>query len=214
MIDSLTIGGNYPRVNTGSYTAAITTEGWWTIGSYGSGRMADTIIVSDLDSSRHNYVRFHVTWSYGNGGITVVQSGRHGVSTIPHLRVLYNTGNPTYGGVKIQVYCHNPNFTLYVRYLGDQIDGWGSSDRFSPVLENTPSGWAEYNRIDNVNEQGRLASSGWVTSNSQMRAPVYYDLNDTSYYVDPHSTSDSALRIRGGALHGPNPTWGAYLLVG
>jgi hypothetical protein len=46
------------------------------------------------------------------------------------------------------------------------------------------------------------------------RAPIFYDVNDTTYYIDPNTTSDSALRIRGGALHGPNVTWGTFLLVG
>jgi hypothetical protein len=45
-------------------------------------------------------------------------------------------------------------------------------------------------------------------------AGAFYDSNDSGYYLDPNSTSDQALRIRGGALHGPNPTWGAYLYVG
>ena len=49
---------------------------------------------------------------------------------------------------------------------------------------------------------------------SSMRAPIYYDSNDTGYYLDPNTTSDSALRIRGGALHGPNVSWSSYLLVG
>jgi hypothetical protein len=49
---------------------------------------------------------------------------------------------------------------------------------------------------------------------SSMRAPILYDNNDTGYYIDPNSTSQSALRMRGGALYGPNPTWGTYLLVG
>ncbi|MBI1287558.1 MAG: hypothetical protein GC178_08250 [Flavobacteriales bacterium] len=53
---------------------------------------------------------------------------------------------------------------------------------------------------------------GWA-SNS-FRAPLFYDANDTGYYLDPNSTSNSALRIRGGSLHGPNPTWGAYMLTG
>jgi Chaperone of endosialidase len=46
------------------------------------------------------------------------------------------------------------------------------------------------------------------------RAPIFYDWNDTGYYIDPNSTSDSALRMRGGALFGPNTSWGAYLWVG
>jgi len=46
------------------------------------------------------------------------------------------------------------------------------------------------------------------------RSPIYYDRNDTGYYIDPNSTSDSALRMRGGALFGPNTSWSQYLYVG
>lgn len=46
------------------------------------------------------------------------------------------------------------------------------------------------------------------------RAPIFYDSNNTAYYIDPASTSDAALRMRGGALFGPNTTWGAYLSIG
>ena len=51
-------------------------------------------------------------------------------------------------------------------------------------------------------------------ANSSFRAPIFYDSNDTGYYLDSNSTADNALRIRGGALHGPNPTWGKYILIG
>jgi len=44
--------------------------------------------------------------------------------------------------------------------------------------------------------------------------PIIYDQNDGNYYLDPNSTSDAAERIRGGSLHGPNVTWGDYLMVG
>ena len=46
------------------------------------------------------------------------------------------------------------------------------------------------------------------------RAPIFYDYNDTGYYTDPNSTSDTAQRMRGGTVYGPNVTWGSYLLVG
>lgn len=49
---------------------------------------------------------------------------------------------------------------------------------------------------------------------ASFRAPIFYDSDDTGYYIDPNSTSNSALRMRGGALFGPNTTWGAYLAVG
>ena len=60
----------------------------------------------------------------------------------------------------------------------------------------------------------RAAMSSRAVFSSDIRSPLFYDWNSTGYYLDPASTSNSALRIRGGALHGPNPTWGAYLYVG
>ena len=60
----------------------------------------------------------------------------------------------------------------------------------------------------------RAAMSSRAVFSSDVRTPIFYDWNSTGYYLDPASTSNSALRIRGGALHGPNPTWGAYLYVG
>jgi GNAT superfamily N-acetyltransferase len=59
-----------------------------------------------------------------------------------------------------------------------------------------------------------FSPSGFVTAPYSSRAPIFYDSDDTGYYIDPNSTSNSALRMRGGALFGPNTTWGAYLAVG
>lgn len=66
-----------------------------------------------------------------------------------------------------------------------------------------------------INNGGfRAAISSRAVFASDVRTPIYYDWNDTGYYLDPNSTSNAALRIRGGTLHGPNPTWGRYLYVG
>ena len=54
----------------------------------------------------------------------------------------------------------------------------------------------------------------YTESENSFRAPLFYDSVDTTYYLDPNSTSDTALRVRGGALYGPNTGWSAYLLVG
>ena len=56
--------------------------------------------------------------------------------------------------------------------------------------------------------------SGYGLARGSMRAPVFYDSNDSGYYIDPNSTSTAALRMRGGALFGPNNSWGEYLAVG
>jgi hypothetical protein len=58
------------------------------------------------------------------------------------------------------------------------------------------------------------AISGSIRCRDDMRAPIFYDSNDTSYYADFNSTSNLAMRIRGGALFGPNTTWSRYLQVG
>ena len=66
-----------------------------------------------------------------------------------------------------------------------------------------------------INNGGfRAAISSRAVFSADVRTPIYYDWNDTGYYLDPNSTSNSALRIRGGALYGPNPSWGRYLYVG
>jgi hypothetical protein len=148
------------HVINAQYNATISTDGWYTIASYGSGRALATFHIFDTDSSRHNYAEVKVNWSYGHGGVTVVNNGRHGVSTIKHVRLLYNTSDQTYGGVKIQVYCENSTFVLRIRqeYPND-ISGWGSFSQVSPTLENSPAGWAEYTRAHNVNERGVITTS-------------------------------------------------------
>ncbi len=59
---------------------------------------------------------------------------------------------------------------------------------------------------------GDQAGNHWAVASS--RSPIFYDNNDTGYYIDPNSTGAAALRMRGGALFGPNPTWGRYLYIG
>jgi hypothetical protein len=67
----------------------------------------------------------------------------------------------------------------------------------------------------------RMVTTGWgvyvdqyLEAGSSLRAPIFYDNQDTGYYLDPHATDQQGLRIRGGTLHGPNWWWGAYLRVG
>jgi hypothetical protein len=55
---------------------------------------------------------------------------------------------------------------------------------------------------------------GYTEAGDSIRGPIFYDNQDTGYYLDPHNTDNQGLRIRGGTLHGPNWWWGAYLRVG
>lgn len=60
---------------------------------------------------------------------------------------------------------------------------------------------------------GEAAFAG-AAYNGSLRSPIFYNYSDTGYYADFDSTSNSAMRVRGGTLYGPNPTWGEYLQVG
>ena len=82
----------------------------------------------------------------------------------------------------------------------------------SPWGGDTGGGETELMSIGNGDDHVRIAQIGYA--GNSFRAPIFYDSNDTSYYVDPASTSDTAQRMRGGTVYGPNVTWGAYLLVG
>ena len=83
--------------------------------------------------------------------------------------------------------------------------------------------WASYYNYSNncwgfgtstTNSAYNIYCPTGVYSGGRVDGTIFYDSNDTGYYIDPNSTSDSALRMRGGALFGPNTTWGAYLYVG
>jgi hypothetical protein len=97
----------------------------------------------------------------------------------------------------------------------------GAGDGYNTYLtmDTDGRGWV-FRRGVGGTDFGAANTSGWILNNglwqanASMRAPIFYDSNDTGYFIDPASTSNSALRMRGGALFGPNTTWGAYLYVG
>jgi hypothetical protein len=116
------------------------------------------------------------------------------------------------------------NINFSGQYYGRQINDnpYGAYVRFD-----TNSGHVEaWTTTGSAGSAGGQGTRQWYVNNSgdahvrgisysdNARAYIYYDRNDTGYYIDPNSTSNTALRMRGGALFGPNPTWGEYLSVG
>ncbi len=111
--------------------------------------------------------------------------------------------------------------------------GYGVGSRYTLMstlghnfgLHDTSYGWIWYMSGGELqmyyNGSRRMVTTGWgvyvdqyLEAGSSLRAPIFYDNQDTGYYLDPHNTDDQGLRMRGGALHGPNWWWGAYLRVG
>lgn len=157
-------GANIQTYNA-EYSATINADGWYTIAEYGSGRAQGVFYIYDIDSSRHNWCEAHIMWSFGNGGVIVTNSGRHSASTLRHIRLLYNTSDQTYGGVKVQVYCENWNvggygWTLRIRQETNSFTGWGSFSQVTPTLANSVTSFAEYSRAWYVNDNGIHTQSG------------------------------------------------------
>ena len=103
-----------------------------------------------------------------------------------------------------------------------QIYGTVSATNFSGSHSGTSSGT---NTGDQTNISGNsgttsqrsfdyLYASSYLESGGAVYGTIFYDNNEREYYADFNTTSNSAIRVRGGMLMGPNTSWGAYLQVG
>ena len=139
--------------------------------------------------------------------------------------IFYDSGNTGYyldpAGTSILNNLDGPALNDSPLYLRTKSDTnhylWNAADDWEELVAYHGTGF----RVISSASYGTLmtfyggSNGNYVLTNAgSMRAPLFYDSNDTGYYIDPNTTSDSALRIRGGALHGPNVTWSSYLLVG
>lgn len=131
--------------------------------------------------------------SLGTTTLTDVTLGVNGAAHISSGNYLYMGGNiGSSGGWGTREY--QSSGVRYLNSNGFYFDntGYGSS-------------WAFHSN----------GNSGNITATVDFRAPIFYDSNDTGYYIDPHSNATTyATRLRSGILFGPNQAWGAYLLVG
>jgi len=93
-----------------------------------------------------------------------------------------------------------------IRFRGDTLDFVG---RYSNYVSLYNANGPEFKLFDSnyayLNVYGENAAS-W-------RAPIFYDSNDTGYYIDPNTTATS-FRGRGEIFLGPNSSYGAYLRIG
>jgi hypothetical protein len=129
------------------------------------------------------------TSSYGSIAIRGARSGWYGIhfqggGNAPHL--MFESGN---GGI----YFESAGRWASYYSQGNNCWGFGTSATSSAYNIYCPTGVYSAGRVDGT---------------------IFNDSNDTGYYIDLNSTSDAAMRMRGGMLLGPNPTWGAYLRVG
>ena len=130
---------------------------------------------------------------------------------------------------------YTPSYYNWQIYMASQgATGCGANANLTaPAGLNTVSSWAIRSRMENVSTYGWLWELGGgggggatassimelgVTGNLQttgsMRAPIFYDSNDTTYYLDPASTSQvNTMEFVGSTNNGRffGDTWGVKL---
>jgi hypothetical protein len=127
-------------------------------------------------------------WSDPGGWGTQVR-----FSNIPHVRFVLHARSP---GIEAGMYVHTPGSVFIGSYTGHDVSMM----------------WAGNRKMLITNSY--VYTDVYLEAAGSMRAPIFYDSDDTGYYADFNSTGNTAMRVRGGTLYGPNPTWGAYLQVG
>jgi hypothetical protein len=160
---------------------------------YVTGKTATVII------GGHNWA----TPAWFNNGCQVVgwtdKTVRLGVKNGRFCVIFGGVGSSwTYGTIRLRK-IHNASFyNNIINLAGNWSTEFTNTESFTAV----------------TGDLRQLRTSNTFTADGDVRAPIFYDSNDTGYYIDPNSTADNALRMRGGALFGPNTSWGASLYVG
>jgi hypothetical protein len=189
---------------------------WKKIAMYGVNEYSGDFYASrfvDADNSSYymdpnSYSRLDVTdtnesYTYGwfrnrnsGRGLYNQSTGMHWYTTNGYWRSA--GGGYGYGGI-----------LMYNNYESDLRGYCGYYDGSGFGMLNSSGNWQI--RIEYGNANMELYR---VTYMNDARPYIIYDRNDTGYRLDPNSTSNEALRVRGGTLYGPNPSWGRYLAVG
>jgi hypothetical protein len=94
--------------------------------------------------------------------------------------------------------------------------GWGIGSRHvfmstggdNVGVHDNSRGWIWY-----WNGGATYFDHGFTQFAGSARAPIFYDSNDTGYYIDPNGYDVNGIRTRRGWLSGPNE-WGAYQRMG
>jgi hypothetical protein len=177
--------------------------------------------------------------AYFNGGTVYTEANikaRGGVGNDSAVALTLTGGTGGYtvinGSARSPIFYDTDNTGFYLDPAGfsnmSSANGMWMCGTTNPADTINGSTWygTGRNNLDQVQLAGyygiRLRTAGVVMDlagdyaqiNGSYRAPIFYDSNDTGYYLDLNSTSEAAMRMRGGALIGPNTSYGAYLRIG
>lgn len=142
---------------------------------------------------------------YGNGIINF--SGiNYGGTFSSYIKVFQDGGVLKFWWPRISYW---NSFNVNVMTMNDPTDTTITRNRVTAIGNSTePTGTKKVQ----INLAGFMRSDISATNSADVRAPIFYDNNDTAYYIDPNTTGTS-FRGRGEIFLGPN-TSGQYLRVG
>lgn len=153
-----------------------------------------------LDSSNYTSYSPSLTGSGASGTWGISISGSAGsASTSSQVTINYNnnsastyqmlwgSGNSVYGTA--QIYCNPSTDYLYSGsfYCGNWFRSTGSTgwynESYGGGINMSDSTWVR------VYNNKQFYSQNYIQSDSSVRAPIFYDSNDTGYYCNPNSGS-------------------------
>jgi len=127
-----------------------------------------------------------------------------------NLNFTANSPNSAFSDISIVGSAHkylyiNPGngYEAMVRYNGGSGSGWYAGKRTSTGINST----ADFHFYSEAaaNDVFGITTGGIAVASGDMRAPIFYDSQNTAYYVDPASTSYLyALTLSGNAYFRPN----------
>lgn len=185
----LTVGGDI-TVGDGtiiSPTEAVSTpsdgSGWYTIATLNGSRKQGTIEIYEYGSSRHNYAKIDVVWSYGQGSISVTNAGRHGTIVFTKARLMYDTTNQTYATGLLQVYISGAITSVGTKLSYTNRTNWGSPTLVTSLARNdAPTNYATLKELNPLS--GGASSQQWVGFGT---SDVIRAQNQPSWNLRPNS---------------------------
>jgi len=161
--------------------------------SLGVGQTMIHILGNALSTGNSGYLGFNYAGGVSSGS-NYVSLGLYGNDNL--LRVYHGSFTEASGSMRAPIFYDSNNTGYYADPAGTSVlnavnwygvQNWAGDGAYA---KGTPTyGFRFNNSADTINAF-IVNNSGDTTSYSSSRAPIFYDSNNTGYYVDPASTSN------------------------
>lgn len=182
----ITVGDGVVIAPTEAQSTPTEGDGWYTIATLNGGRKQGTIELYEYGSSRHNYVKIDVVWSYGQGSISVVNAGRHSQIAFTKARLMYDTTNQTYATGLLQVYFSSIITSVSTKLSYTKRSNWEPPTLVTSLARNdAPTNYATLKELNPL--CGGLGAHQWVGFGT---SDVIRAQNQPSWNLRPNSSGN------------------------